>query len=270
MYTDMKKSILWILGAVFLSILIPVVLAVELPAMTPSDMFQPITDLLASIIKMFADILNYIMGGAGLGELVFSRFLLFLLLVLVIFYPSKIIARQNTGIAAAISVIVSILGTRYLDDKIVYAMLLPYGALAVAATCLIPFILYGLLIESSDFPQWVKRVGWLAFFSVFIGLYTFRWKEIGSGVGLYGIFAIASLIAFVLVPKMEQWKLNRQSVKEGTRTVENEINALKSEREEKIKEYRRTPLNQRKTGMIIEINQISKRIKDLGRMRTKF
>jgi len=266
----MKKS--WILFSVLSIILVSnlVSAVVELPAMTTTDVLQPLTNLVTGFIKMFADILDFAVGGAGLGTLAFTKLMFFILLVAVLYYPSKVIARQNRAVALLISAIVSILGARFIDDKILMAVLLPYGALAVAVSALIPFIIFGIFIESQDFPRWVRKVGWIGMLAVFIGLYLFRSSELGDGVIIYGIFGIACLIGFGMDSYFQKLKLYGQTGKEANRALQNEVNNLKGEYEGKLAEYRRTPLDQRRPGMILELNELRRRILEIEKLQAKF
>ena len=128
----MKKSVL-ILGLFVFSILmINFVVAQALPA-------PPVT--LNQIGKFFDDLLKGTSGGESL-----ARLLLAMLITAVLYQPALKITNEKPGVAFIVAFIVSVLGVRFLSSsEMIQGILLPYGALAIVISSVLPFLLAWLL-----------------------------------------------------------------------------------------------------------------------------
>ena len=183
----MKKSVV-LFGVLFLflALAISLVAAQALPApkveITSSVLpAPPIT--MAEISKAFSTILT---GPLALGETAsdtFSRFLLFILLVTVLYAPAKIITKNATP-SIIISTAVSILGLRFLTQELVRGILLPYGTLAVTVSVLLPLVLLAYFLDSITLV-WIRKVGWIFAAAIFLGLWWTRWSYIGDLAWVY-------------------------------------------------------------------------------------
>ena len=78
------------------------------------------------------------------------------------------------------------------------AILLPYGALGVALTVFLPFLLYFFFVHQSNIGPFGRRVAWILFGIIFLAIWGMRRgdiSEIGTYIYLGGIlFVLASLI----------------------------------------------------------------------------
>ena len=158
-------------------------------------------------------IFKYIVGDSPTGDLLFVKFLVFLLILGVAVYATKRVPTlgDNGFLVWLIALIIAILGARFLSsDELVNFVWLPSGVIAVVFATLLPFIIYFFFMESFD-STIIRKVGWIAFAVIFFGLSIYRWDDLavssGSAVGfnlawLYVIIAVLSILAIVFDKKI--------------------------------------------------------------------
>jgi hypothetical protein len=71
--------------------------------------------------------------------------------------------------------------------------MLPDGILAIALSAILPFLLFGLLLETSDISMMMRKACWGAMGAAFLGMWIYRWGEIGDIGYIYLAMAIAAL-----------------------------------------------------------------------------
>jgi drug/metabolite transporter (DMT)-like permease len=96
-----------------------------------------------------------------------------------------------------ITLIFCILSVRYLDVNMVSAIILPYSAVAVALTAILPFVIYFFAVYNGTKSRTFRRLAWLFFAAIFTVLWTVRFDELGSSAWIYVATAGAALIMFV-------------------------------------------------------------------------
>ena len=80
---------------------------------------------------------------------------------------------DSSWVLWVVSIAVSIVSVRWIgDSEVVTAILLPYSAFGIAITAGLPFILYFFVVK--DFNQTMRRVSWIFFMVIFIGLWAMR------------------------------------------------------------------------------------------------
>lgn len=118
--------------------------------------------------------LRVILGGNDWsGYLLFEKFLLFILLASIIFVSVKNISmfEDNKAVLWTISLIVPLLGVRYLDFVWINTIIMQYQVLGIALTGILPFIIYLFFIHSIE-SHTVRVVGWVFFIVVYYGLWS--------------------------------------------------------------------------------------------------
>jgi len=204
---DMKKGVRILVFSIIPIILLASFVAAIRPAPPlmetnlPANPFQELSNILVGLLQAVGDVFGSLTGvdPLGLGELVFTRMLIFILLTCVLYVPAKIFAKGSTWVPLTISAIVALLGARFITENMINAILLPYGTLAITLSLLIPLIMFGVLINTTEFPPWVRKFGWWLFFAAFLGLYIWRGNDIKSeGRTLYVLFALAALVAAII------------------------------------------------------------------------
>ena len=165
-------------------------------------------------IEVSDPIMKYILGSTPGGELLFVKFLVFILLLAIVGFAVKKVPAlgENKLITIVIQVVVAILGARFLTtEQLVNFIWLPQGVFAIALTSLLPFIIFFFFIESFD-SHVIRKVGWVVFLVIFAGISIYRWDTLNVGAGwwqnlgwLYLIIAVLSGLFLVLDKKIHRY-----------------------------------------------------------------
>lgn len=274
---DMKKGVRILVFSIIPIILLASFVSAIRPAPplmgtnAVANPFQELSNILVGLLKAVGDVFGSLTGvdPLGLGELVFTRMLIFILLTCILYVPAKIFAKRSTWIPLTIAAIVALLGARFITENMVTAILLPYGTLAITLSLLIPLILFGVLINTTEFPPWVRKLGWWLFFAAFLGLYIWRGSDINSqGRTLYALFALAAMIAAIIDKQIHkaiyQTALSAASGKVVKSRLKDKITELETSYKMKLEEIE----NDRRAhggvhsmpGLFLEAQEIKKEI----------
>lgn len=173
----------------------------------------------ATLIGGFSDFFKQIFGANGLGPVlsiivgdtgtsdssgIFIAKLLLMILVLAITY--SIVERiplfaGSDYIIWITSIVVAVLGIRFISAGAIQTIVLSHSAYAVALTAIIPFILYFVFVETglSGYPPLLRKLSWIFYAVIFIGLWFMRYNEIQTGlVWIYPISALVALFMLIL------------------------------------------------------------------------
>ena len=179
----MKKSVLIFSALIFSVLAISLVAAQVLPA-------PPIT------FNAVGDFFNDLLKGTQ-GEDTLARLLLVMLLTTILFKPANQIVGKKPGLAFIVALLISILGIRFFTSyEMIRGLMLPYGALAIVLSTLIPFLLFGFLLESSEATIMFRKIGWGLMGGAFIMLWWLRWTNIGD---MAYIYLVLGIIAFMIL-----------------------------------------------------------------------
>ena len=146
-------------------------------------------------------------GSVSLEEVIFVKFLVFILLLAIINTAVQRIPGlgDTKGLAFIIALVVSLIGTRFLTSgELINFIWLPYGTLSVVLSSLLPFIIAFFFFQGFDSAV-IRKVGWTAFLVIFIGLAYFRWDDFrlalsyNSGFNLAWIYLIIAIISGLLL-----------------------------------------------------------------------
>jgi hypothetical protein len=209
----MKKSSVLILAAlmsvIFLSNFVLAAVPINMPApQLPAGnygSFAPLATVVKGLIDGIAATISYTLGGTGFGDISFAKFLMFILVVIVLYAPSKlIVGKNNNGLAFVVSFIISILGIYFLPNDVIAGLLLPYNTLGVVISVIIPLaaLTYFLETFAADIPT-IRKIGWILTAIAFFGLMTYRLSDT-SALGINGVMvfmyvlAIAACIGFFI------------------------------------------------------------------------
>ena len=197
MKTTSKTLIIGILVSFILISLMPTVLA------------QTTEEVLEGIADVFKPISSAILGGVDTGEALFSKFLLFILVAMVIYTIVIVIPgfEGKTGIATVISIIVSILGVRFLiTDNLINAILLPYGALFISLSVGIPLVIFFFALLRTE-NTLIRKAGWALYIAAFGVLGWMRIEDIGKAGWIYIIAIILAFIFFLFDKTIQKMKI---------------------------------------------------------------
>lgn len=130
---------------------------------------------------------------------------------------------ETTWMLWVVSVGVSVLSVRWFGgNDLVQTILLPYSALGVTLTAGLPFILYFFIVK--DFKTTMRKVSWIFFIVVFIGLWVVRsGDDINASVKLGGFayiyLATAGLALVVLLADKTIQRTIKKSQADATREL---------------------------------------------------
>jgi len=182
----MKKSVI-LFGLLFLfsALAISLVSAQALPA--PSLTFN-----------YLGDFFNSLLSGVS-GDVTLVKVLLVMLLTTILFQPANKLLGKKPAIAFIVAFLVSVLGIKYLATyDLVKGLMLPYGALAIAVSSMLPFLLISYLLTTIE-SKTIRKLGWAIMAGSFILLWWFRWTDIGDLAWIYlglGLICLAVLFWF--------------------------------------------------------------------------
>ncbi len=144
-----------------------------------------------------------VLGDVSDGQYLFARVLFFIIILAIIWTALSRVDffNENTWVLVVISIAASILSTRWLvTAALINTIILPYSALGIAISAGLPFVLYFLIVNIGfqNSPSVVRRVAWIFFAVIFIGLWITRRSLLlaqGSNAGyIYPVTIIISLI----------------------------------------------------------------------------
>jgi hypothetical protein len=190
-----------------------------------SNAFKPIVDMIAGFISSvygaLQEPLEFIVGdtSGGLGILEDSSSVFFakiLLIILVFAIVSSILSNfggqifEKNSTKFITSAIVAILSIRFLNADFIQAIIMPYSALGVVMTAIIPFVIYFFFVEKMlgsevnpanlhRMPSLARKLAWVFFGLVFLIIWSLRqdsFSEMGSIV--YSIYPFTAILAFIM------------------------------------------------------------------------
>jgi len=131
-----------------------------------------------SAIYQAQPVLQFFFGGYDYtGYMLFERILLFLLILSIVFVSLKSAAffkgDENRKIVVLVSVIVSLLSVRYIDFNWLNTVIMSYQVFGIAITSVLPFIIYLFFLHgiSEGKTSIIRKIGWILFVCVYLGLY---------------------------------------------------------------------------------------------------
>lgn len=192
-------------------------------AVGPIDGLRDLLGWIGEIIVILLEFLAPILGDNSLDEFLFAKILLFIIVFLITYTVLKknhLFGKKNDFAIKIIAVAIGILSIRFLEDEFIQIILLPYGALGVALTIFIPFLIYFLFLYQSGFGSYARKAGWILFGLVFLAFWIFRQGELS---GLSSSFYIAGLTAIGLACVFDRYikrAFFRAQLRKGRRNVD--------------------------------------------------
>jgi hypothetical protein len=109
------------------------------------------------------------------GEETIIYFLIGILLFSIIFITLKkspiFKNRENNSIAAIVAIAITILSVYYLSKSQFNQIIQSYNILGFFVLFVIPFIIFGILLNIIGKTSGIRRIGWIAFGIIFVYLY---------------------------------------------------------------------------------------------------
>jgi len=170
--------------------------------------------LIDTVQEMFYPLFSIFLGGYG--DYMFERILfLFILVALLYVIISRMdVFKNNRAVIWIITVSISLLATRFLTESdLISTMLLPYSVLGVALTAVLPIMIYFFFVESFSNSATIRKMLWIFYNVVFIGLWASRYDELGQMSWIYMMSAITALL-FLLFDGTIRRAMRKQKDKE--------------------------------------------------------
>jgi len=203
----MKKAGLYF--AFFLGIILAISFMSSLvSAAFPYDLKYKTQEAVKLITDFVSPFLEFILGVSSFDQYFWVRVLLlaliFIITLTVLGYIE--IFKKNTATRVIISLIIAIFSAKYIGESdIITGILLPYGVLGISLTFLLPFLIFFYFVHLS-FPNATgRRLGWVAFAAVFLGLWYQRGAEVGQANWIYMIGFIAVILSIIFDKKIHEY-----------------------------------------------------------------
>ncbi len=156
---------------------------------------------IADLVKDWASpFLGALLGVGDYDEHLFSRVLLLILIFVVVYgvLSHMEMFQEYRRSSLILAVVVSLLAIRYLVSvDLINAALLPHGAMGIAISVLIPCLVYFYFVHWTISHPVGRRLAWILFGVIFIGLWWQRRVELGDANFIYWM-AVAAVILNVV------------------------------------------------------------------------
>jgi len=170
---------------------------------------RAIEEVIGSVQNIFTPIFSVLFGSYISDEFLFAKILLAILLFVVINAVMQKMPqfRNQKGVSAIIAIVISIFAVRFISENdLVSGILLPYGALGVALTAILPFLIFFYFIHDSQMGSFGRRITWFFFAVVFVVLWYAKSSDLG-GISnqIYGWTLAGVTIAFIFDGNIHQY-----------------------------------------------------------------
>jgi hypothetical protein len=208
----MKKRIsIAILGLLFMGLLAGFTSAGPL-----DSVIAGIQDGGKGVYELFRPLLEGIVGEAENGETFLAKILFLVIIFTVLFVSLGNIEffSEKVWPLWLVSISASIISIRWFgNSEIVQTAILPYSALGITVSAGLPFILYFLIVEKIQ-SRISRKLAWIFFSVVFIGLYFSRWDELGNFGYIYLVTSALGIVSFLMDGTIQKF-FSRSKIERG-------------------------------------------------------
>jgi len=236
---DSKK-----LGLIFISIfsLIFAIQFVSAQWYHNTNFFKGASETIIQWIKdIFGPFFEAIIGTSGFDEFFWAKILLLFLFFAVFYMTLKRVEafKDREGIAALISIIITIFAVRYINNEgIIASILMPSGAMGISIMIFLPILIYFFFVHNAISSPIGRRAGWLVFSVVFLVLWLKRADRISSDMNwIYGVGVAVILINIIFDEGIHQYFGITQARAARRERIKLQISDI----EEQLKRYRMVP-----------------------------
>jgi len=199
------------------------------------------------------------------NEAAFAKSLLFILLYVILFAISSKIPLTRDGpawIKFVLAFAVAILATRTISADMIAGILLPYTAMGISMSVIIPFILMFYFLHEMVTSRIIRKFGWIFFAIVMFGLWMSRSSEIGTMNHMYLWFTIISLVLLTLDGTIHKFWMSMKHGKEKSSQASASVQILLGKRADLLNRISSAPAG--KVAIIKgQITKVEKQIKAL-------
>lgn len=200
---------------VFVLILLASMFLINTVGVSAYSFNNGVESVVSSMQNSVSPLISAMFGGSW--EYLFEKLLFFILLLVLIFAVMSRIPMFEGKIAIIwiIDFAVSLLATRFLTEvEFVQSVLLPYQVFGVALLSFIPFLIYFYFVELGIENQAMRRIAWVLYMVVFVGLWWSRYSIIGKTSWIFFASAVLALIV-MLADNTIQGMFVRNAIRRG-------------------------------------------------------
>lgn len=199
---------------------------------------EDIQDAGSSIFELFRPLLEGIVGETSNGETFLAK-VLFLVIIFSIIWVSlgKVsFFNDNTLVLVTVGTAASILAIRWFGSSgIVQTAILPYSVLGIAISSGIPFVLFYFIVN--DFEKTMRKVSWIFFSVVFVGLWFSRYDDLGKFGYIYLVTAGLGLLMLAFDGTLQKIKARAKRDRVRSATTSRLVDALHDDLADTDKRY---------------------------------
>ncbi len=211
-----RKRVFWVLVLLVVGLLfVQIALAQTQGPPAPQLSFEnAISNLEVAVDDLYGLVespLQFVVGEAETAELFLMKVLFFILIFSLVWVISDRIPviSEKGFVKFLVGFIVSFLSLRgFASSEIVQTVILPYSAFGVALASAIPFVMAFFVIR--DFPLQWKKISWMFFAVVFVGLWIVRSDAVGNFGSIYLITAVLGVAMLLLDKTIQKWWRNQE------------------------------------------------------------
>ncbi len=233
----MKKGL--IIFCLFLILILPTLVS----AQYYSDSMARISEQVVQHFQNFlGPFFSVFLGGQG--EFLFERILFFIVILCIVYVALGQIdlIEENNTIRWVVTASVALLSTRFLAESLlVKGILLPYSVLGVALSAGIPLIIYFYFVYKGFDNPFIRKLLWILFIVVFMGLWFSRYSELGDFAWIYFFTGVSALVFFLadgsirrFMIRQEMVQLDIENREQFEREVRREINDARKDLQNRV------------------------------------
>jgi len=200
------------------------------------DLGEGIRQIIDQVIRFMTPLLEIVLGEYQGSEFFFAKVMVLILLVVVIYFIlEKVPLFQGyRNISMLIALIISIIAVRFISDNdFINGILLPYGALGVTITTLIPFLVFSYGIHAAEIGSLGRRIGWSFFGLVFFIIWIYKFSElsaISNQIYLWSFLGI--IVMFIFDKRIHYYFQSLEGKKAEKAIIDEKIAMLESRRDQ--------------------------------------
>ena len=220
---DMKKVGLFVFALLFVSMTASLVSAGAV-----EEAIETVNNAGKVVYGVVKPVLEIIIGKADSGEFFLAKILFLVIIFAIIWKAASRVPffSENDWVLWIVSIGVSILAIRWFGNvQIIKTVILPYSVLGIVISVAIPFVLAFFIIK--DFGKTMRKVSWILFAVIFVGLWASRYEEIKPFGYIYLAVAGLSLLMMLFDGTIAGLKTKAEMDKVGKDNKDDAIVALK-------------------------------------------
>jgi hypothetical protein len=196
----MKKLNLFILTTLAI-LAFPIISAQLIPGV---NLEQGARDLINEAINFGTPFFEIVIGDYSGSEFFFGKILLLILLIIIIknILDKTPIGENNRNASIVISLIVSILAIRFINENSFFeAIFIQYGVLGIAITTILPMVIFFYFVHNTKVGTFGRKIFWAIYAVTMTGIWISKSSEIPEVANWIYIIIITASVVFIFIDK---------------------------------------------------------------------